>query len=178
MVLVYINKREIMKGIYMSREKRVNTTIGRSHFFNLLIVVGVLLGISIPVKSVEVIFPDANLESAVRDELGIPAPNPIADTDMQTLGSFNATSSDIYNMQGLEYASNLTSLNLGYNQVSDIAPVSGLTNLTYLGLFNNQIVNISGVSGLTNLTTLQLAFNKQHCRTLRVDKFNQTFSIQ
>ena len=109
--------------------------------------------------AVEVIFPDANLEAGVRVKLGIPAPTAITDTDMQTMESFLGMVSTIYNIQGLEYATNLTWLDLFGHQVSDISPISGLTNLVKLALPLNPISDISPVAGLTNLTNLNMDYN-------------------
>ncbi len=125
-----------------------------------LVVMGTLLGITGPAAAVDVTFPDANLETAVRGALGIAAPTPITDTNMETLGSFDANDSSISNIQGLEYATNLTWLSLYGNQISDISAVAGLTNLNYLFLEQNQISDISAVSGLTNLTWLYLYSNQ------------------
>jgi internalin A len=56
--------------------------------------------------------------------------------------------------------SNLTELNLKWNKITDITPLSALTNLTYLNLSANQITDITGLSALTNLTYLDLAANQ------------------
>jgi internalin A len=53
--------------------------------------------------------------------------------------------------------SNLTELNLNWNKITDITPLSALTNLTYLNLNYNQITDITGLSALTNLTYLSLS---------------------
>ena len=66
----------------------------------------------------------------------------------------------ITDLTGLEFATNLTLLNLKDNNVSDISPLSGLTNLTSLDLWGNNVSDISPLSGLTNLTGLRLANNK------------------
>ena len=42
-------------------------------------------------------------------------------------------------------------LELRYNQIIDVSPLSKLTNLTYLGLSGNQISDISPLSGITDL---------------------------
>jgi internalin A len=55
---------------------------------------------------------------------------------------------------------NLTELNLEYNQIIDISPLSALTNLTKLCLLSNQITDISRLSALTNLTELDLDNNQ------------------
>ncbi len=130
----------------------------------MFVVVGTLLGITDPVAAVEVSFPDANLKAAVRIELGIPAPTPITDTDMETLVEFgtpiNNISNNISNIEGLDYATNLTTLFLNENQIVDIFPVAGLSDLTDLQLDNNHISNISAVAGLANLLGLGLINNQ------------------
>jgi hypothetical protein len=55
---------------------------------------------------------------------------------------------------------NLTELDLEYNQISDISVLSWLTNLRHLDLDGNQISDISALSGLTNLESLRLVFNQ------------------
>ena len=65
--------------------------------------------------------------------------------------------SDITPLSGL---TNLIELALGGNQISDITPLSGLTNLTWLVLSDNQINDVTPLSGLTNLTLLELIENQ------------------
>jgi Leucine-rich repeat (LRR) protein len=55
---------------------------------------------------------------------------------------------------------NLTDLELEYNQISDISALPGLTNLWFLDLDNNQISDISALSNLVNLMYLYLEFNQ------------------
>ena len=55
---------------------------------------------------------------------------------------------------------NLTSLSLSGNQISDISALKNLTNLTWLSLYNNQIDDISALKKLTNLTCLDLNGNQ------------------
>jgi len=103
-----------------------------------------------------VYFADANLKAAVEQALGISDPTP---TDMLALTELTATYKAIANLTGIEYATNLTDLNLRGNQIKNLSPLSGLTNLTKLCLHKNLIVNISALSGLTNLTELDLNLN-------------------
>ncbi|MFN5990880.1 MAG: leucine-rich repeat domain-containing protein [Dolichospermum sp.] len=62
--------------------------------------------------------------------------------------------------QANQTLTNLTTLNLWENQISDIKPLSNLTKLTSLDLRENQISNIKPLSNLTNLTFLDLSGNK------------------
>ena len=126
----------------------------------LLIVAGTLLATAGPTTAADVTFADANLEAAVRTALGISAPTPITDTDMQRLGSLEVRVAHVASIQGLEYSTNLTHLDLGGNYIIDISPVSGLTKLSYLRLDWNRISDISAASGLTNLHYLNLHHNQ------------------
>ena len=71
-----------------------------------------------------VYFADSNLKAAVEAELGITNPAP---TDMLGLTTLNAASQGIGNLIGIEYATNLTWLDLYANNVSDISALSGPT---------------------------------------------------
>jgi internalin A len=62
--------------------------------------------------------------------------------------------------QANQTLTNLTSLFLAGNQISDIKPLSSLTNLTSLALLINKISDITPLSNLTNLTTLYLEGNQ------------------
>ena len=55
---------------------------------------------------------------------------------------------------------NLTKLNLGWNNISDVSSLSGLTNLTSLGIWGNQISDITSVDSLVNLEYLDFSDNK------------------
>ncbi len=101
--------------------------------------------------------PDAALKAAIEAELGVVDPTP---TDMLGLSTLTANSVGIVDLTGLEYAVNMTYLDLYDNQIIDISAVAGLTNLTHLQLSSNQISDISSVAALTNLTFLQAAFNQ------------------
>ena len=115
-------------------------------------------------------FADPILKNLVEAQLGVTAPTV---ADMVFLKELNAAGRGISDLTGLEYATNLTSLNLGEfyyywvwppelrtNQIEDIIPLAGLIRLKSLNLSNNQISDISALSGLTDLETLILYNNK------------------
>ena len=106
-----------------------------------------------------VTIPDANLRVAIETALGKARGAPITRVEMASLTSLEASSSDISDLTGLEFATGLTPLDLSYNIIVDITPLSGLTNLTSLDLSNNIISDITPLSGLTNLTSLDLSVN-------------------
>ena len=128
-----------------------------------------------------VAIPDAKLHAAIANELGKASNAPITASEMATLSHLFALDSDILELTGLEYAINLTtlqlynngvsdltplagltnliSLHLRRNSIADLTPLAGLTNLTTLYLYNNRVSDLTPIAGLTNLTTLQLGFN-------------------
>ena len=112
----------------------------------------------------EVDIPDPNLRTAIESVLGIAPGGTITAGQMATLTDLGLevdllNNSNISNLTGLEYATNLTDLHLSDNTISDISAVEGLTNLTFLGLWSNTISDISALAGLTNLTDLHLSDN-------------------
>jgi internalin A len=118
----------------------------------------------------QVYFADPILKTLVESQLGVTNPSV---ADMVFLKELSAAGRGISDLTGLEYATNLASLNLGEffyywnwppelrtNQIQDISPLSGLTRLKSLDLSNNQITDISALSGLTALESLAI-YNNQ-----------------
>lgn len=102
-------------------------------------------------------FADANLKAAVEAQLGKANPTP---TDMLNLLYLRAVVRDISDLTGLEYATNLSELDLSANPISNLSPLAGLTNLGNLTLANNPISDLSPLAGLTNLHSLYMGFNQ------------------
>ena len=115
------------------------------------------------VVSEETWMPDANLREAVRAALSLAPGDVLTQQAMQDLTELDASlplggpaSVEIGNLTGLEHATQLTSLDLGDNDIIDVSVLSGLTQLTELYLGGNDIIDISVLSGLTQLTSLDL----------------------
>jgi hypothetical protein len=104
-----------------------------------------------------VTFTDDNLKAAVEAQLWVSDPTP---EDMLGLTSLYAGDDDIISLTGLEYATNLTALELPCNKITSIGALSGLTNLRSVSLRSNRIGSISALSGLTCLTELDLLDNE------------------
>ena len=133
--------------------------------------------------------PDLNLRAAIENALGVPPGTPIAPQTMLTaaLTRLEARNANISDLTGLEYATNLKhlwlsgknisamsvlatnqicfltnlkSLDLAGNPISDTLPLTGLTQLTRLYLSHTSISDISALAGLTNLTDLRLEYSK------------------
>ena len=98
---------------------------------------------------------DEKLASRVKRALGLDHNDPpLSADDMLRLKTLR-TGSGVVSLKGLEYAINLTELDLGFSDVSDVSPLSNLTNLRTLDLEYTPISELS-LSGLTNLTELVL----------------------
>ena len=103
-------------------------------------------------------FEDPALKEAVEAALSITDPNCV---DMLGLTSLTAVSKNIVSLVGLQYAANLTTLNLSSNQISDISPLANLP-LQYLNLGSNLVGSgdwQSAIATLPNLRTLLLHYN-------------------
>ena len=110
---------------------------------------------------IEVVFPDKDLEAAVREELEKPD-GPLTRGHLKRMKELAAKNKAIEDFTGLEHAVNLTKLYLWDNQkcsLSDVSPLASLTNLTKLYLSQNKISDVSPLASLTNLTYLNLSGN-------------------
>ncbi len=112
------------------------------------------------VPSAVVSIPDANLRAAIETALGKASGAPITEAEMLTLTKLSVPGADIRDLTGLEFATNLTYLDLRYNyRIRDISSLSGLTNLNTFYLGCNRFTDLSPLSGLTNLTDLNIGGN-------------------
>jgi hypothetical protein len=119
---------------------------------------GLTTTLTVSVPSI-VFIPDSNLKSALRAALNIPQNHEICRENMLLLTRLDANSKGISNLEGLQYATNLTVLKLFGNSVSNLTPLSGLSKLTGLELSRNSISDISPLSGLTCLDWLFISRN-------------------
>ena len=104
-----------------------------------------------------VYIPDPNLKAVIEYELWISDPTP---ADMLGLTSLTVYPRGIRELTGLEYATNLVTLELTRNLVSDISVLSALSNLETLVLNNNQVSDMSVVAGLNRLEYLDIHDNQ------------------
>ena len=116
-----------------------------------------------------VVIPDANLRAVIADSLGKASSETITSSEMATLTRLDASNKGVQDLVGLEFTTNLTTLDLGSekvngkyvnsNAISDLSPLSNLTSLRTLSLHDNSISDVSPLSGLTNLIMLNLYDN-------------------
>ena len=118
-----------------------------------------------------VIFKDINLETAIRDALGIPT-ELLKKEDLAQLKELvvdgghpnNPVLTEVEkipDLTGLEHCTDLQLLNLRNHQISDISALATLTKLSNIELSFNQLSNIGPLANLTGLTQLNLSGNRQ-----------------
>ena len=132
-------------------------------------------GVRVTVRSggstTNVDIPDENLRAAIETALGKASGAPITRAEMASLTRLEAPDSDISDLTGLEFATNLSRLDLGEkyvagagyvnsNNISNLAPLANLTTLTTLDLDGNfAFSDVSPLANLNNLRTLRLSNN-------------------
>ena len=115
--------------------------------------------------------PDANLRGAIQAALDKAGGAPITEADLKRLTQLTARNARIRDLTGLQFASNLTRLDLGnsyvigegfsnLNEISELSPLAELKNLTDLRLDDNDISDITPLAGLTKLNRLNLRGNR------------------
>ena len=118
-----------------------------------------------PATAQEVHIPDAELAAVIREVLELPAGAAITADAMRDLRELDAYGRGIADLTGLEYAVNLTALNLGgdwingewrNNPISNVLPLASLTNLEALWLQRTAVSDVSALANLTNLEWLVL----------------------
>ena len=96
--------------------------------------------------------PDPNLESAIRQALELPDGTPISRQEILRLTTLKAEQREITDLTGLQFATNVTRLFLGGNQIFNLSPLSELSQLQHLSLWANSINSVLDLSPLSNLT--------------------------
>lgn len=79
---------------------------------------------------------------------------------MTNLTTLCLSNNQITDLSPLANLTNLTNLRINFNQITDISPLASLTNLQELNVGSNQITNISSVAGLVNLTDFRAHNNR------------------
>ena len=106
--------------------------------------------------------PDDVLRNELRKQLQLPADSEITCSDLASLTEFSYEDIDFFilDLEGLQYAVNLTVLEIIDGSLDDISQVSSLTKLTTLNLsLNVRISDVTPVGNLLNLEFLDLSGN-------------------
>ncbi|MCG9130589.1 leucine-rich repeat domain-containing protein [Candidatus Poribacteria bacterium] len=115
--------------------------------------------------------PDPNLRVVLTRMLGQHPDAPITVSQMEQFSDFGweghvkngvyvhgltLRDQGITDLTGLEYAINLTDLQMGGNEISDLTPISSLTKLEFLAIGGNEISDLTPISSLTKLRSLSI----------------------
>ncbi len=114
--------------------------------------------LALPGRAQEVVVLDPDLNAAIRQELQKPA-GPLTEADLLSLTVLNACCRNVRDLQGLEAAHNLITLDLGSNGLERLTLPAGLTNLTNLVLSGNQLTNVTLPPDCSKLSNLVLDGN-------------------
>ncbi len=94
-------------------------------------------GAAVAASRERVDIPDTALRTAINEALGRGALDQLNRGELSQLTSLDISSRGVTSLVGLQYASNLTTLNAANNTISDASPIAGLTNLTNQNLTGN-----------------------------------------
>jgi internalin A len=109
-----------------------------------------------------VVFPDKNLEAALRALVFEKKANmeELNEDDLRKISTLEAKGRKIQNLAGLEKCANLLLIDLSNNEISDLGPLRGLTSLQSLSLAQNKIADITPLMDLNKLQYLNLSNNQ------------------
>ena len=103
--------------------------------------------------------PDANLEKAIKEQLGMEQTSVLTCVDLEILLKLEAPDYDIKILEGLQFAGNLEALYLSGNDIQDISVLRDLSKLRFIRLSLNEIVDVEPLANLNNIKTLGLNYN-------------------
>lgn len=107
----------------------------------------------------EINFMDDNFEAVIRVHLNNHA-GPILTSDLESITNIWARNSNIQNIYSIEYCTNLDTLNIGENQITDLIPLFYLGKMKSLKLDNNNIDDTYPIGYFYNLSELVISNNK------------------
>lgn len=130
---------------------------------------------SINIKAAQdvVNIPDPVLKSYLNGLLGQSSTSDITEAQMDTITDVTINNSSLVDLTGLDYAHNLTRLQLYRTGVTDYSLIANILSLTHLSISGNNLTNQSlpDLNGLENLINLYLNSGKLDDNALT--KFNR-----
>jgi Leucine-rich repeat (LRR) protein len=78
---------------------------------------------------------------------------------LEDIDEFELSSSDINDLDGVQFCIHAKSIDLSNNRIADLSPLESLTNLEDLNLSDNHISYIDGLGFLTGLRSLNISNN-------------------
>ena len=129
---------------------------------SLALVCTILLVGSVQFAQAADLFPDKNLEAAVRKQVFEKRNNkkPLTEKDVQNISVVFGKNMKIKSLKGLEKCRSLAALDLEGNQITDLSPIKDLKMIQTINLKKNKIKDIKPLAGLTALQYIQLENNQ------------------
>jgi Leucine-rich repeat (LRR) protein len=78
---------------------------------------------------------------------------------LEDIDDFELSSSDINDLEGVQFCKHAKTLDLSDNRITDLTPLVGLEHLEELNVSDNQIGNIDALANLVNLKRVYLSNN-------------------
>ena len=105
--------------------------------------------------------PDPDLQQLVKTTLNLHENVTVTEAHLKSLTQLIQGDSDIRSLAGLEYAANLTQLEIYGSHITDLSPIRECVGLTRLGIAWNKtkLKDISAVAKLINLEYLDMSAN-------------------
>jgi Domain of unknown function (DUF5011)/Leucine Rich repeats (2 copies) len=103
-------------------------------------------------------FINDDLEKVIRFYLEKPE-GKLTKMDCAKIINLIAINSELTSLDGIQYLTNLKTLDLSNNQIADLSPLAKLANLEKLNLTNNLVTDLTPVSKLTTLKWLSIQYN-------------------
>jgi internalin A len=143
-----------------------------------------LCGITLNAVAADDLFPDKNLEAAVRKEVFEKRnkTDPLVEADVVNISQVIGKGMKITSLKGLEKCKSVAlidlanndiadlepikdlkliqSLDLGKNKIQSLAPLAGLTGIQYLVISDNQVSDLTPLSGIKALVNLYASHNQ------------------
>lgn len=113
-------------------------------------------------KPAESVFPDKNLEKAVRQQVFAKRDNeePLTAEDVRNISIVHGDGMEIENLEGLQHCVSVAEIRLADNQIRDVSPLKDLKRLQSLDLANNEITDVAPLANVEALQYLNLEHNK------------------
>ena len=127
--------------------------------FCVLLSILAILNMGVSIAEAQRWIPDTNLRAAVRDALDLADGDRLTKAAIRDMTELSASRSQISDLTGLEFATNVIVLKLNGNSISDLSPLSGLENLTGLHIWSNDITDVSPLADMTQLEVLRFTKN-------------------
>jgi uncharacterized repeat protein (TIGR02543 family) len=106
-----------------------------------------------------VVFTDDNLRAKIIEALNLPGGTALTSSQLAGLTELDISDSGISNLEGLQYAVNLTTLIANGNDIVSLDPIKSLNNLSVLSLQSNYIKDITAFQNMPSLVYLNLNDN-------------------